>query len=604
MNNPISQKKKVSIKSAFFLQSLLKNCMMIIIPILIIAPFTILRSLKENTKEAENNTLQTLIQVDNMVDGLYSHLDNSILFFSSNPQVTTQLKKAFNEQSLSLTSIKNTENLSLYFQNLIYTDPYISNVYIYFDNEYNRIFVPPTGALQQMTAEHRELLMATYEPAAAEDFWIALQDSPDGRRHSLIMFQKLYQRGSSFVTGFVALEFDMLKLEEYFYSLLQYNESMIYLLDSEGNIIYTNNSRDITGPELAALTSAPSGTGLHQVFRTFIGGEPVIAASLNSARENGFTYVTCSPAAKVYRDTNNLSRSYIILTLCSVFISFFLALYKTNKEYSYLNHILDLFSHPESAKDSAGSISRSARNPFEYIILNIIQMFLANDYLKVQDAKREYELKDLKNQALQYQMNPHFLHNTLNAIYWMAVRMTASENECSKMVSNLSSVMRYVFNDKEENIRIAEEISYLKTYLDIIRIRYEDHFTYYLKIDPLCEQHHIKKMLLQPIVENAVLHGVKENSEHCLVFIGVKKLKHSILAYVLDTGKGIAPDRLKEIRANLSTCNSIESDHVGMNNTNLRLKLSYGEQSALRIKSLEHQYTLIYFYIPAVLLPD
>ena len=598
MNNLISQKKKVSVRSAFFIQSLIKNCMMIIIPIMVIAPFTILRSLEDSTREVEQNTLQTLVQVDNIVDSLYSHLDNSIIFFSSNPQVTTKLKKAFNEKSLSLASIKNTENLSLYFQNLLYTDPYISNIYIYFDNDYNRIFIPPLGALQQISGEQKELLITSYEQASAKDFWIARQDSPDGRQHSLVMFQKLYQRGSSFVTGFIAFEFDMQKLEEHFYTLLQYNESIIYLLDSEGTIVYTNNNREITAGELNLLIDSSAAAESHQLFQTNIHDEPVMAAAFNSARENGFTYLTFSPRAQVYRNTNNLSRSYIILSLCSVVISFFLALYKTNKEYSYLNHILDIFSNPEEIKDSFRNISHSTRNPFEYIILNIIQMFLANDYLKVQDAKREYELKYLKNQALQYQINPHFLHNTLNAIYWMAVKMTSSENECSRMVSNLSSVMRYVFNDAEENITVSEEISYLRTYLDIISIRYEDRFTYYLKIDPVCEQNHIKKMLLQPLVENAVLHGVKETTDQCAVFIGIKKMRHSLLAYVLDTGKGMSPPKLKEVKEYLNTSNSIESNHVGMNNTNLRLKLSYGEQSALHIKSLENRYTLIYFFIP------
>lgn len=594
MINLMNHKKKVSVKSTYFIQSLLKNCMMIIIPILIIAPFTIIRSLRENTKEVKNNTYQTLVQVENMVDTLYSHLDNSIIFFSSNPQVTTQLKKAFYEKSLSLASIKNTENLSLYFQNLAYTDPYISNIYIYFDNDYNRIFIPPHGALQQLTEEQNSLLLTAYENTSGKDFWVEVKDTGNGQ--SLLMFQTLYQRGSSFVNGFISLEFDMQKLEEYFYSLLQYDERIIYLLDSDGNTVYTNDTRQITEKELEILSPSTAASDNYQLFKTKIHGEPVMAAYLESERENGFTYITFSPMGHIYKDTSNLSTSYIVLTLFSIFLSFFIALYKTNKEYSYLNHILDIFSNPEKAKNSFKNSSQTTSNPFEAIMLNIIQMFIAQDYLKMQDAKKEYELRDLKNQALQYQINPHFLHNTLNSIYWTAVKMTSSENDCSKMVSNLSSVMRYVFSDPEENIEIHKEVSYLKTYLDIISIRYEGQFTYDLKVSPSCEKYPIKKMLLQPLVENAVQHGMKDG--YCSVYIGIKKLSKSVLAYVLDTGSGMSPEKLKEVREHLNSNESIDSNSVGLNNTNLRLKLSYGERSALRIKSVENKYTLIYFYIP------
>ena len=136
----------------------------------------------------------------------------------------------------------------------------------------------------------------------------------------------------------------------------------------------------------------------------------------------------------------------------------------------------------------------------------------------------------------------------------------------------------------------------MKTYLDIISIRYEGQFTYDLKVSPSCEKYPIKKMLLQPLVENAVQHGMKDG--YCSVYIGIKKLSKSILAYVLDTGSGMSPEKLKEVREHLNSNESIDSNSVGLNNTNLRLKLSYGERSALRIKSVENKYTLIYFYIP------
>jgi len=379
---------------------------------------------------------------------------------------------------------------------------------------------------------------------------------------------------------------------------MKYDERMIYLLGSDRKIIYTNDSQEISPKDLKKLTANPAKEENHQLFKTDIYGKPVMAAYLESERENGFTYITFASLSEIYKDTSHLSVSYITLTLLSVFISFVIAFYKTRKEYSYLYHILDIFSNPEEAKESFQELTKSANNPFEHIMLNIIQIFIANDYLKIRDSKREYELKELKNQALQYQINPHFLHNTLNTVYWEAVKITSSENACSNIVSKLSMMMRYVFSDPEEDVPIKEEISYLDTYLEIMSHRYNDQFTYYFRIDPLVEEEKIKKMLLQPLVENAMQHGIKDNTEFTFVYVGGKRLKKSILVYILDTGKGIESEKLVEMKKHLKTNETIESNHVGISNTNLRLKLSYGEQSALHIKSLHGRYTLVYFYIP------
>ena len=135
-------KKKRSIRYKFFSKSLLTNSLLLLIPIMMIGPYSVIQSTRDNTTAIEKSTYQTLRQLEKTMDLLYSHIDNANIFFSSNPRVTIQLKKAFNEHSLSLDSIKNIENLSLYFQNLIYTDQYIENIYVYYENDNNRIYLP------------------------------------------------------------------------------------------------------------------------------------------------------------------------------------------------------------------------------------------------------------------------------------------------------------------------------------------------------------------------------------------------------------------------------------------------------------------------------
>lgn len=228
---------------------------------------------------------------------------------------------------------------------------------------------------------------------------------------------------------------------------------------------------------------------------------------------------------------------------------------------------------------------------------------MEDDYLKMQASEREYKMQILKMQVLQYQINPHFLHNTLNSIYWETIRMTSSENSCSVMVSDLSSVIRYSLSSPQEDVKIGEEIDYLKTYLEIMKIRYPDKFTAEFRIDPACVIYPIKKMIFQPLVENSIYHGIKEKSGGGTVCIGARFLKNSIMIYVWDNGTGIPPSKLESLQKQLSS-EEIPLDHVGLISTNLRLKFAYGKDSILHIKSIEGRFTIIYFRIPLPGVPD
>lgn len=98
-------------------------------------------------------------------------------------------------------------------------------------------------------------------------------------------------------------------------------------------------------------------------------------------------------------------------------------------------------------------------------------------------------------QALQHQINPHFLHNTLNGIYWESVKLTGSENRCSQMISYLSAIMRYSLSDPQADVKIQNEIDYLKKYLEIMKLRYVNKFEAEFHVAPDCSIYPVKKML-------------------------------------------------------------------------------------------------------------
>ena len=595
-------KKKRSIRYKFFTKSLLTNCLLLLIPIMMIGPYSVVQSTKDNTAAIGKSTYQTLNQLEKTMDLLYSHIDNANIFFSSNPRVTIQLKRAFNEHSLSLDSLKNLENLSLYFQNLIYTDQYIENVYVYYENDNNRIYLPQKGAIHTVTAPDEEQFLQTYKHSQDKDLWLEVKKnkSPYSSAFgdSLMIYQRLYTRSGLKPAGLIAFEYNLTKLEQYFGTLMQYEKQTVYLVDENQNIIYTNSQAPSPRDELNSLYPILSQEEEAHLFDLENGSVYNKAAYLKSPRTNGLTYFTFTPSSEIYKTTRNFSGTYLLLTFSGILLSFLLAFYKTNREYQYINQLIDIFSNPDEAQQYFDRSKENAANPFEFIMLNVIRLFLDQKYLKIQASERDYRMQTLKMQALQHQINPHFLHNTLNIIYWEAVRLTSSENSCSFMVSNLSSVMRYSLSDPQETVTIKEEISYLKTYLDIMKSRYTDRFNIHYRIDESCTIYSIKKMILQPLVENSIYHGIKAKEGKGTIWTGIRKLKNSILIYILDDGVGIPPEKLHDIRNRLGKTSGDCADHIGLTNTNLRLTLAYGDKAGLHLKSVYGKYTLVYFLLP------
>lgn len=201
-------------------------------------------------------------------------------------------------------------------------------------------------------------------------------------------------------------------------------------------------------------------------------------------------------------------------------------------------------------------------------------------------------------QALQHQINPHFLHNTLNNIYWESVKLTGLENKCSQMISYLSAIMRYSLSGPQENVKIQDEINYLEKYLEIMKLRYADKFDADFQVDPGSSIYPVKKMILQPLVENAIYHGIKAKNGKGFIRVSVHRKKGRIYFTIYDSGNGIPPEKLSSIKKALEETNQTASQHIGLVNTNSRLVLSYGSESGLHVNSKWGQFTVIWFSIP------
>lgn len=211
--------------------------------------------------------------------------------------------------------------------------------------------------------------------------------------------------------------------------------------------------------------------------------------------------------------------------------------------------------------------------------------------VKEQEQKRKSELK-----ALQAQINPHFLYNTLDSIIWMSERKKSEE--AVQMTSALAKLFRLSISKGEDIVPISDEIEHIKNYLTIQKIRYKSKLDFEIFVENEVLSYKTLKILLQPLVENSIYHGIKSMPEIGLIRITGQRIDNKILMQVSDNGVGMSPEEMKTILIKQSKGSKVNG--VGVINVNERIKLYFGEAYGLEYISEAGKGTTVNIWLPVV----
>ncbi|THE14037.1 sensor histidine kinase [Bacillus timonensis] len=211
--------------------------------------------------------------------------------------------------------------------------------------------------------------------------------------------------------------------------------------------------------------------------------------------------------------------------------------------------------------------------------------------------------RDAELQTLQSQIKPHFLYNTLETISWMAQKKAAMD--VSEVVDSLSQLFRIGLSKGKDIIPLEKEIEHVESYLKIQKARYQDKLNYRISINSRLIHIPVIKLVLQPIVENAIYHGIKERRGPGTILIAAEEQEGKLVLFVQDDGVGIPEERLSKIRENLAIdFNSLEETKdntkigYGIMNVQARIKLTNGDAFGLSIESAQGKGTLVKVLLP------
>lgn len=404
---------------------------------------------------------------------------------------------------------------------------------------------------------------------------------------------------SSEKIGFVAAAISLKKLTELTENLSFYNgKSMI--LDSSGSI-YTHMGGDMSGFfKQNIIEHIPDNAEMNITFQDM--------------RENNKDYVvfyapipnspswflcTVVQRAELYKDTAMLTKSLVsiwfLLLFVAISFSYFISNLATKRIMILSNAMQDVRS---------GRLETSITLNGDDELSNLADDFngmvaeIKNLMNKVYQQQREERQREM--QVLQSQINPHFLYNTLDTLQWKALEYDAVE--LSELIISLSSFFRISLSKGKEFISLEKELEHVKNYLIIQQFRYRDILDYKINCDPSLYSYCLPKIIIQPLVENAIYHGIKPKLAHGTIAINVFEEKDSINIVVEDNGVGIPDDKLRKIRKNLEE--HLTGNNYGLYNVSRRIYLHFGQDWGLTISSAENQGTSITMKLSKIMEED
>lgn len=312
----------------------------------------------------------------------------------------------------------------------------------------------------------------------------------------------------------------------------------------------------------------------------------------------GVTVVGILPVANVFEGSRIIVSTIYILALLLIFIAEFIIILKIDGLSKRTENIMKAMKELQK-----GNFKVSIPNSLEDDELNMISESFnnmcktLNDYIN-QVYVAEIKQKNAEVVALQSQINPHFLYNTLESIRMKAI--SNGDKEVGKMLYNVATLFRNIIKGKSL-ITIGQELEHCRLYLDLFKFRYEGKFEYCIDTEPDLITKEIIKFTLQPIIENYIVHGVRLENDDNFLLITVEKEEEHIIISLEDNGKGIEKEKLTEIEESLKNYDITKENNksIGILNVHERLMLTYGKDYGLTIKSKDLRGTTVIIKIPS-----
>lgn len=462
---------------------------------------------------------------------------------------------------------------------------YVSNINIYL-NGYDRYYSSENGI----------------QTINGDEYWLKECQEMEPETETLIMHHEyeeyrntkreltVYQR-MLLMDGFVIMRIDLQAYENILRQAVGDTEMTILFVNSEQDLVIAyQDTVNIDSENLNRITQKEETSNW-----ITINHQRYLIQKIYDEQCN-LELIALLPQVAIFKELSSIYPIYFIVFALNTMIVIALAYITTKRNFSHLDDMIQIFSNAEKEIYLPVETTSPARDEYDILMKNIIYLFLQKVRLDKELETQKEEERIAEITALQAQINPHFLFNTLQSIQFEIRQKEGNDSKIAEITEELSDILKYALGDPKQQVSLSEEIQYLKRYVNIQKMRFGDKFILYYEIEENLKEHHVFRLLLQPIVENSILHGVRYR-EHGYIKIKIYQSKQiqKIIVAVIDSGIGMTKEELMAQRKTISRYNP---NHVGLANVNCRLKLYYGEEAQLHIYSKKDMGTVVKFYLP------
>ncbi len=592
------------IKNYKFNSIFIKNFILIMIVVVLpLAGLSVLVYRYYNTimkDEIAASNMNVLNKVGDMFDMIMRENDKLSVRIATDSRVLKYLSSS-KPENINYGTLEEYKNIYNALGVSAITSDYISSTYLYSQKRGQIISSVESGMdLEEFCDNH---WYHEYKSKKAhEKSWISVRkvsknSSSDDYYNFITTFRMapIYEKTKQ---GVVMINIDILRLNRLIGNVSSKHFENLYIADGKGRILYSNdfsfinrNIRD-TGFIDGEIMSYEG-----PVIKKLDKIDGVLAVASSKLDEYDFKYVSLIPLVEYEKKTLKLRQFIAFFIGVSILFAMAIAFLVSTRIFKPVRNLITVLNDFDHAALSDGNANS---DEFKYITANILNTLDKNRQMEDELVKRLKLLNESRTRALQSQISPHFLYNTLETINWTVLSLTKAENKATQLINSLSRLLSISLKTEENMVPFYTDIEHVKSYLEIQEVRYKDKFKVVWDIDPEIIMFKVIKIMLQPVIENSIYHGVKPKKGKGLIKIrGFTQDKHVIIE-ISDNGAGMTQEDVKKINDNMSKEYVRHSHHIGLRNVNQRIKLVFGEEFGITVQSAVNKGSVVKIVLPMV----
>lgn len=439
-----------------------------------------------------------------------------------------------------------------------------------------------------------KVFKAVYVGLHSQDYYLIPTDENEGSVISAIIPIADFMNPKKPFYATVIFNLNVSKVEEINKEITLEKTGFFLILDNHGQAIYRpHNYQFFENSRKYILRNMTKDTGS---FELKVNNQDMIIV-YKTSKVTSWKLIAVIPRGEIYEHLSSIKNFTFTLTLICILVVLLVSLIISNTITNPITRLMKRMSKIEQGDFSVKLYDNSSEE-IEMLSSRMDLMIEGINSLNRDLYSYQIKNRDAAIRALQAQINPHFLNNTLQAIKAMAV--CGKSAEISRITTLLGNMFRYSIYNTKDLVAIRDEIKHVQEYLEIQNFRYPGQFDYNIECEADIEELKTIKLILQPIVENCIQHGLSQ-CKNGFINIVIEKNISGIQITISDNGKGIIDQELSKIINHMNDQEQKDDSHsIGLKNVHERIKLKFGDPNGITIISKENEGTCIKIQIPEI----